>query len=104
MVCDWNLRAWTFLEAFRGRDNVQILCKGDVIVSLKESVEMVYRSESNCCQFNWGLVPDGMPPARFSARQWTGELRGSGVILVGFTAHFCSSEIFISAPLASARV
>ena len=46
MVCDWNLRAWTFLEAFRGRNNVQILCKGNVVMSLKESVDMVYRKGS----------------------------------------------------------
>ena len=26
MVCDWNLRAWTILEAFRGRENMYILC------------------------------------------------------------------------------
>ena len=42
MVCDWNLRAWTFLEAFRGRNNIYVLCKDDVVVSLKETVEIVY--------------------------------------------------------------
>ncbi|KAI4184404.1 MAG: hypothetical protein L6R41_004756 [Letrouitia leprolyta] len=43
MVCDWNLRAWTFLEAVRGRRNVYILCKDNVIVSLREMTEIVYR-------------------------------------------------------------
>ncbi|KAL9632444.1 MAG: hypothetical protein Q9164_005317 [Protoblastenia rupestris] len=43
MVCDWNLRAWTFLEAFRGRSNIYVLCKDNVVVSLKETVEIVYR-------------------------------------------------------------
>lgn len=43
MVCDWNLRAWTFLEAVRGRRNVYILCKDNIIVSLRETTEIVYR-------------------------------------------------------------
>lgn len=43
LVCDWNLRAWTFLEAFRGRSNVHVLCKNNVVVSLKETVEVVYQ-------------------------------------------------------------
>lgn len=42
MVCDWNLRAWTFLEAFRGRHAIYLLCKDNAIVSLKETVEVVY--------------------------------------------------------------
>lgn len=43
VVCDWNLRAWTFLEAFRGRKNIYVLCKHAKVVSLKETVEIVYR-------------------------------------------------------------
>ncbi|KAL8963040.1 MAG: hypothetical protein Q9193_000646 [Seirophora villosa] len=42
LVCDWNIRAWTFLEAFRGRSNVHVLCDNNVVVSLKETVEVVY--------------------------------------------------------------
>ncbi|MCJ1454181.1 hypothetical protein MMC28_004532 [Mycoblastus sanguinarius] len=43
MVCDWNLRAWTFLEAFRGRDSIYLLCKDNTAVSLKETVDVVRR-------------------------------------------------------------
>lgn len=43
MVSDWNLRAWTFLEAVRGRHNIYILCKDQTIVSLRETALMVYR-------------------------------------------------------------
>ncbi|KAL8719912.1 MAG: hypothetical protein Q9225_003141 [Loekoesia sp. 1 TL-2023] len=43
MVCDWNLRAWTFLEAVRGRRNIFILCKNNTIVSLRETADIVYR-------------------------------------------------------------
>ena len=41
IVCDWNLRAWTFLEAFRGRENMFILCKDNVLVSWKKIFGMV---------------------------------------------------------------
>ena len=41
MICDWNLRAWTFLEAFRGRRNIYLLCKDNRTVSLKDTVEVV---------------------------------------------------------------
>lgn len=42
MACDWNIRAWTFLEAFRGRNNTYALCENDVLVSLKESCDIIY--------------------------------------------------------------
>ncbi|MCJ1269524.1 hypothetical protein MMC22_009416 [Lobaria immixta] len=46
LVCDWNVRAWTFLEAFRGRHAVHLLCKNNAIVSLKETIEIVHRRGS----------------------------------------------------------
>ena len=46
MVCDWNLRAWTFLEAFRGRANMYILCKEHVLVPLNEIFGVIYRQGS----------------------------------------------------------
>lgn len=46
LVCDWNIRAWTFLEAFRGRRAIHLLCKENSIVSLKETIEVVYRQGS----------------------------------------------------------
>lgn len=42
MVCDWNIRAWTFLEAFRGRESIHVLCKDNVIIPLKKTVDIVY--------------------------------------------------------------
>ncbi|KAK1246306.1 hypothetical protein MKX08_000108 [Trichoderma sp. CBMAI-0020] len=41
LVCDWNVRAWTLLEALRGRHNLHVLCKGDVVVSLKDTLRDV---------------------------------------------------------------
>ena len=43
LVCDWNIRAWTFLEAFRGRAKTFALCKGNTPVSLRDTVDAVYR-------------------------------------------------------------
>ena len=44
-----------------------------------------------------------LPPSLISPRHQTGKLRGSAIILVGFTARSCSSEYSFSAPLAFAR-
>ncbi len=41
LVCDWNVRAWTFLEAMRGRQNIHVLCKDEVVVCLKELLTSV---------------------------------------------------------------
>ena len=46
MICDWNIRAWTFLEAFRGRESVYLLCKHNKVLSLKDTVEIVHREGS----------------------------------------------------------
>ena len=46
MTCDWNTRAWTFLEAFRARQSIHLLCKNNRTISLKETVEIVHREGS----------------------------------------------------------
>lgn len=46
LVCDWNVRAWTLLEAIRGRSNVHLLCKDDRVVCLKEVLETVHQRGS----------------------------------------------------------
>ena len=43
LTCDWNIRAWTFLEAFRARQSIYLLCKDNKILSLKDTVEIVHR-------------------------------------------------------------
>ena len=46
MSCDWNIRAWTFLEAFRARQSIHLLCKDNRTISLKETIEIVHREGS----------------------------------------------------------
>ncbi|KAF2102380.1 hypothetical protein NA57DRAFT_51962 [Rhizodiscina lignyota] len=40
-VCDWNLRAWTMLEASKGWRNLHILCKNNHIISLMDVLTSV---------------------------------------------------------------
>jgi len=42
LVCDWNVRALTFLESMKGRKNVRILCKNDMTLSVRDSITRVY--------------------------------------------------------------
>ncbi|OBT91837.1 hypothetical protein VE01_10157 [Pseudogymnoascus verrucosus] len=36
LVCDWNVRGWTFLEAIRGKDALYLLFKDSEVFSLKD--------------------------------------------------------------------
>lgn len=38
LVCDWNSRAWTLLEAMRGRRNIHLLCKRNEVITFKEAL------------------------------------------------------------------
>jgi hypothetical protein len=42
LVCDWNIRAWTFLEAMKARQAIRILCKDDETMSLRDLIQDVY--------------------------------------------------------------
>ncbi|EXJ84803.1 hypothetical protein A1O3_05475 [Capronia epimyces CBS 606.96] len=42
LVCDWNMRAWTLLEAMRGRHSLVLLCRDDKVISVRETLETVY--------------------------------------------------------------
>ena len=41
LVCDWNIRAWTFLESLRGRHNIRLLCNNNATISFREIVQDV---------------------------------------------------------------
>lgn len=42
LVCDWNVRAWTFLESLRGRHKLLLLCKDNQIINLRATLEIVH--------------------------------------------------------------
>jgi len=41
-VRDWNIRAWTLLEAMRGRNNLYLLCKWNEVICLREVIRAVH--------------------------------------------------------------
>lgn len=61
IVCDWNLRAWTLLEAFRGREAIYLLCKDNAVVPLKETIEIVLHHGSIDVGFLLLTVPHLLP-------------------------------------------
>lgn len=42
LVCDWNLRAWTFLESVRGRHNIHLLCKDNRVMPFLRVVQDIF--------------------------------------------------------------
>ena len=42
LVCDWSVRAWTLLEAMRGRAGLYILCLQNRIISLEKLLKSVH--------------------------------------------------------------
>ena len=43
LVCDWNVRAWTFLESIKGRRNIRLLCKNNRTVSFQRLLIGVHK-------------------------------------------------------------
>ena len=41
LVCDWNVRAWTLLEAVKGRAKLHLLCKNNRTVDLQDLLQTV---------------------------------------------------------------
>lgn len=41
LLCDWNVRAWTLLEAVKGRAKLHLLCKNNRTVDLQELLQTV---------------------------------------------------------------
>ncbi|KAL9077543.1 MAG: hypothetical protein Q9157_003345 [Trypethelium eluteriae] len=46
LVCDWNVRAWTLLEAMRGTAKLYLLFKNDIILSFNQILKTVYSEGS----------------------------------------------------------
>ena len=64
LVCDWNLRAWTFLESFRGRHQVYLLCKNQMTISFRElCLDVCHRGSIDLAIFTLTLghmLPQGV--------------------------------------------
>lgn len=45
-VCDWNVRAWTLLEAMKGSHSIYLLIKFNRILSLRDALTWVHQEET----------------------------------------------------------
>lgn len=85
LVCDWNVRAWTLLEAMRGRHNIQILCKNEQVIPLKDLLEEVHQRGSLSLAGLFAtaqhLLPAQQPPPGSTPHQYLDE-RAKGFVNV----------------------
>ena len=44
LVCDWDIRAWTLLEAMRGRYGLFVLCRHNRLINLRELLKSVHEN------------------------------------------------------------
>ena len=62
IVCDWNVRAWTFLEAFRARRTIHLLCKNNAVIPLSRVIEIVERKGALDIAILLLAMPHFLPP------------------------------------------
>ena len=67
LVCDWNVRAWTYLESMCGRNRLYILCKNNVTVPFQEIIEDIVRNGP----VDLALLCITIPHALLSWEDWT---------------------------------
>lgn len=80
LVCDWNLRAWTFLESIRGRHQIHLLCKDNRTISFFEVVEEVFNHGSIDLAILGMAVPHMLPePIQIPAKGISGPLVYAGI-------------------------
>ena len=46
LICDWNMRAWTFLNSVRGRHDIPPLCKGNRTILFMQIIRDVFEHGS----------------------------------------------------------
>ena len=73
-VSDWNCRAWTFLEAFRARRTIHLLCRNNAVVSLKQVIETIHQKGMLELGILWSAMPHFLPPFddHRMVRNWPG--------------------------------
>lgn len=76
LVCDWNLRAWTFPESIRGRHQIHLLCKDNKIISFRKVVQNIFRYGSLDLVI-FGLTVSHMLPGSIQIRS----LKGAGPLV-----------------------
>ena len=64
LVCDWNLRAWTFLESVKGRTDIHLLCKDNRTIPFVQIVRDILKSGSIDLAILSSSVPHMFPPSK----------------------------------------
>jgi hypothetical protein len=80
-VCDWNVRAWTLLEAMKGSHALYLLCRFNKIISLREVLIEIHQSGSVdigiLCLSAQHLVPSSTEAFRRSSSRQSTEIAGN---------------------------
>ena len=64
LMSDWNLRAWTLLEAAKGRRKLSLLCKNNLIVNFKQLVQDILKHGRIEIAIFAQLLPHMLPGSR----------------------------------------
>ncbi|KAI8627824.1 hypothetical protein F5Y19DRAFT_476992 [Xylariaceae sp. FL1651] len=68
LLSDWNVRAWTMLEALKGRQHVAILCQGNRIAKYLDILRNVYH-DGRIEVAVFALLLKHMLPLRYESKQ-----------------------------------
>lgn len=74
LVCDWGVRAWTMLEAIKGNTSIQILCKDDNTIVLKDVLQRVHQFGSVDLAVLLGCVQHLLPSVDVGSDKETEEV------------------------------
>ncbi|CAG8956649.1 hypothetical protein HYFRA_00011960 [Hymenoscyphus fraxineus] len=80
-VCDWNVRAWTLLEAMKGSHAIYILCRFNKTISLRDALIEIHQfgsvDISILCLTAQHLIPSSTEAFRRSSSRQSTEVSGS---------------------------
>ncbi len=105
-VCDWNVRAWTLLEAMKGSHALHLLCRFNKVISLRNALIEIHQSGSVdisiLCLSAQHLIPSSTEAFRRSSSRQSTEVAGS--LLSHRHATRENDDIVIWSLLSSTRV
>jgi hypothetical protein len=70
LVCDWGVRAWTMLEAIKGRQRLHILCKNQKMWSLQNILRTIHTQG----RIDLAILTLGLPVLFSTERMHSGEV------------------------------
>jgi hypothetical protein len=92
LVCDWNVRAWTLLEAVKGAEALHLLCLNDQVIRLSDVLRIVH-AQGDMALANLCLAANHLLPK--SRVGYNGTLESTGAMLNHRHASRTGDEIVI---------